>query len=276
MAACINLESGWATGDQGEWPGCRTETATATTAEVMAQFGVQQPEMLRRRWGQMLARGGAAARAAHRRPGTETLRRSAVSQDVISEARRWPYARYFAVEEHDLRFRRFDGTMSAVLDRAVFISGDAAVVLPYDPVRDRVMVIEQFRVGPYARGDANPWLIETVAGRIDAGETPEQAARREAKEEAGLILQALIAGPRYYPSPAAKAEYIYSFIGLADLPDSAAGLGGLASEAEDIRSHVISFDRLMALVDSGEIDNAPLHLIALWLARERPGLRARV
>ena len=137
-------------------------------------------------------------------------------------------------------------------------------------------MIEQFRAGPYARGDANPWLIETVAGRIDGGETPEEAARREAEEEAGLTLKALIAGPRYYPSPAAKAEYIYSFVGIADLPDSAAGLGGLASEAEDIRSHVISFDRLMALVDSGEIDNAPLQLIAFWLARERPRIRADI
>jgi len=262
--------------DFDDWSRRWAETFRATAAAVMAQFGACSPEELRRRWGQLLTRGGATVRAGDLRPGTEALRRQAAPQDVVSQTRRWPYANYFAVEEHDLCFRRFDGTMSAALDRAIFISGDAAVVLPYDPVRDRVMVIEQFRAGPYARGDANPWLIETVAGRIDGGETPEEAARREAEEEAGLTLKALIAGPRYYPSPAAKAEYIYSFVGIADLPDSAAGLGGLASEAEDIRSHVISFDRLMALVDSGEIDNAPLQLIAFWLARERPRIRADI
>jgi nudix-type nucleoside diphosphatase (YffH/AdpP family) len=193
---------------------------------------------------------------------------------VATQAIRHPYAAYFAIEEHQLSFRRFDGSMSAVLDRAVFVSGDAAIVLPYDPVRDRVMVIEQFRAGPHVRGDANPWLIEAIAGRIDGGETPEEAARREAVEEAGLELQAIHAGPSYYPSPAAKAEYLYSFIGIADLPDAAAGLGGLEAEAEDIRSHVISFDHLMALVASGEVDNAPLLILAYWLQSKRAELRA--
>lgn len=183
-----------------------------------------------------------------------------------------PYNAYFAVEEHDLNYRRFDGSMGPLLNRAVFISGDASIVLPYDPVRDRVMVIEQFRAGPYARGDANPWLLEAIAGRIDGGETPEEAARREAVEETGLHLKKLLPGPRYYPSPAAKAEYLYSFIGIADLSDDKAGKGGLASESEDIRSHIITFDRLMELVSSGEVDNAPLLVLAYFLQALRPGL----
>ena len=60
---------------------------------------------------------------------------------------------------------------------------------------------------------------------------------------------------------------------LADLPDSAAGLGGLASEAEDIRAHVIGFDAVLAMADSGEIDNAPLLMLVLWLERRRDALR---
>jgi ADP-ribose pyrophosphatase len=258
----------------GVWQARWAETVMAAATDIMAQYGVTPADTLRRRYVQMLVAGGARARAAILRDGTETLRRRAAKDDTRQEARRWPYAAYFAVDERDLQFRRFDGRMSGTLNRAVFISGDAAVVLPYDPWRDRVMVIEQFRAGPHARGDANPWLIEAVAGRIDAGETPEDAARRETEEEAGLVLQRLIPGPRYYPSPAAKAEYLYSFVGIADLPDGAAGLGGLETEAEDIRSHIIPFDRLMEMVDSGEVDNAPLALLALWLAPMRADLRA--
>jgi nudix-type nucleoside diphosphatase (YffH/AdpP family) len=261
--------------DFSAWQARWATTARATAQEAMAQYGVTPPELLRRRWGQMLTRGGAMARAAEPRPDTHSLRRLSGPADVVSQARRWPYSHYFAVEEHDLQFRRFDGGMSPPLDRAVFISGDAAVVLPYDPVRDRVLLIEQFRVGPYARGDVSPWLLEAVAGRIDGGETPQEAARREAEEEAGLKLRDLIAGPRYYPSPAAKAEYIYSFVGIADLPDGTEGIGGLATEAEDIRSHLIGFEALMRLIGSGEIDNAPLMLIALWLERLRPDLRSQ-
>ncbi|MCX8507662.1 MAG: NUDIX hydrolase, partial [Rhodobacteraceae bacterium] len=86
-------------------------------------------------------------------------------------------------------------------------------------------------------------------------------------------LHRLLPGPRYYPSPGAKAEYLYSFIGIADLPDEKAGIGGLADEAEDIRSHIIPFARLMDLVGSGEVDNAPLLVLAYFLQVQRPLLR---
>jgi len=157
--------------------------------------------------------------------------------------------------------------------RAAFVSGDAVTVLPYDPKRDRVLVIEQFRVGPFARGDGQPWLLEAITGRIDPGETPEEAGRREAMEEAGLVLQALLPVAQYYSSPGAKSEFLHSFVALCDLPDDAAGVFGVRGEAEDIRGHLIGLDALMALVASGEVNVGPLVLTALWLQREGPRLR---
>ncbi len=164
--------------------------------------------------------------------------------------------------------------MSPVVNRAAFVSGDAVTVLPYDPLRDRVLLVEQFRTGPFARGDHTPWQLEAIAGRIDPGETPEDCARREAVEEAGLTLGALLPVAGYYPSPGAKSEFIYSYVALCDLPDGSAGVFGVAEEAEDIRGHLISFDRLMELVASGEASNAPVLLSALWLQRERGRLRS--
>ena len=79
---------------------------------------------------------------------------------------------------------------------------------------------------------------------------------------------------RYYPSPGAKSEYLYSYVALADLPESAMGVHGLLGETEDIRTHVISFARLMDLIGSGEASTAPLLITAAWLARERGRLRA--
>jgi nudix-type nucleoside diphosphatase (YffH/AdpP family) len=145
--------------------------------------------------------------------------------------------------------------------------------LPYDPVRDRVLLVEQFRAGPMARGDAQAWQLEPIAGRVDPSETPEMAARREAEEEAGLHLTRLEEVARYYPSPGAVSEFLYSYVAVTDLPDGVAGVFGLAEEAEDIRGHLITLDHLLALVATGEVQNAPLILTALWLQRERPRLR---
>jgi ADP-ribose pyrophosphatase len=254
-----------------DWAAKWGETVVATASDVMALHGVSDATAIAARRTAMRVRGASRVRAAV--PSAATLRRSMAAGDVEVAARHYPYANYFAVEEYDLSFRRFDGTMSPVVNRATYISGDAVTVLPYDPVRDRVLLVEQFRAGPYARGDANPWQMEAIAGRIDPGETPEEAARREGFEEAGLQLGDLLPVAGYYPTPAGKTEFLYSFVALADLPDGVAGVFGVEGEAEDIRGHLVSFDRLMELVASGEAANAPLILTALWLQRERVLLR---
>ena len=244
----------------------------ATLGDAMALYGRKAAAEVQRRWPQMMVRAASRLRAANSAP--TTLRRHTDPTDLQVQSRRLPYAGFFAVEEYDLSYRRFQGELSAMTTRAAFISCDAVTVLPYDPRRDRVLLVEQFRAGPYARGDSQPWQIEAIAGRIDADEGPEQAARREAIEEAGLKLGALLPVAQYYPTPGAKSEFIYSYVALCDLDDDAGGLFGLETESEDIRAHLLPFERLIALVASGEIANAPLILTAFWLQRERTRLRA--
>lgn len=186
---------------------------------------------------------------------------------------REPYRNYFSIQEHDISVPQFEGGYSAVVTRAAFVSGDAVSVLPYDPVRDRVMVIEQFRFGPHVRGDLNPWKLEAIAGRIDAGETPEKTAHREMVEETGVKLRKLIKLTSFYPAPGAVAEYMYSFIGIADLPDEVAGIGGLEEEAEDIKSHILSFKDAMELLNDSRADTGPLVVSLLGLSMHRKALR---
>lgn len=265
----------WAPGapwSLADWAARWGETVVAAAEEAMRLYAEgTDPRRMHARYPMMLARAGARLRAGAGAPAR--VRRHAEPGDVEERHYRQPYGKFFAVEEFDLRFRRFDGGMSPEVNRAVFISADAAVVLPYDPVRDRVLLIEQFRMGPHARGDREPWLLEAIAGRIDGGETPEQAAHREAMEEAGLTLRALLPATHYYPSPSAKSEFLYTYVGLADLPDGSAGLGGVPGEAEDIRAHLMPFEDLFALVETGEITAGPLVLLAHWLALRRDGLR---
>jgi nudix-type nucleoside diphosphatase (YffH/AdpP family) len=247
----------------------------ALVEDVLALIDERAAAEIAPRLGAMRVRA-ASRLAAKSSPAPTALRRRAAPGDIALRRRHQPYARFFSVEEFDLSHARFEGGPGPEINRAVFISGDAVTVLPYDPARDRLLLIEQFRAGPLARGDVQPWLLEAVAGRVDPGETPEDAARREAKEEAGISLGPLLRVAGYYPSPGAKSEYLWSYIALADLPDGTAGLHGLADEAEDIRGHLVSFDQAMDLARSGEVNNAPLLLSLLWLERERPRLRAGV
>ncbi|MFN3938353.1 MAG: NUDIX domain-containing protein [Gemmobacter sp.] len=256
----------------GDWVARYGSVVLATAEDFMALFGQKESAEVLDRYRQMLVRGASRVRARSAEVPA-TVRRVAAADDIDLIRRREPYAHFFAVEEYDLRHRRFDGRMSAAVNRAAFVSGDAATVLPYDPARDRVLLIEQFRPGPYARGDRNAWMLEPVAGRIDPFETPEDCARREAREEAGLEIGALHPVARFYPSPGAKTEFLFSFVGIADLPDGAAGLHGAADENEDIRGHLVPFARLMDLALSLEGANAPLIITAMWLQANRDRLR---
>ncbi|MEH6646286.1 NUDIX domain-containing protein [Sulfitobacter sp.] len=184
------------------------------------------------------------------------------------------YVGFFAMQEVSLRHSRFGGGMSPMLERSYLVGGDAALVLPYDPKRDRVLLVEQMRVGPLGRGDPEIWHLEPIAGRIDPGESPEQTARREAREEANLEIEALETVARGYCSPGDSTGYFHIFVGLADLPDDAAVVSGLESEAEDIRSRLISYTDFIDMAEQQAIANTPLALLAYWLVHHRCRLRS--
>lgn len=256
-----------------DWAKDWGEITLEAAAEVMSYMGVLSTQEIATRFPMIRLRAASKVRA-RSTPSPANLRTNWGPDRLNVSKRARPYTNFFAVEEHDLSFPRFDGTMSPEVNRAAFVGGDAVTVLPYDPIRDTVLLIEQFRIGPYMRGDLHPWILEPIAGRIDPGEQPEATAHREALEEANLTLGALEKVAFYYPTPGAVTEYLYSYVAICDLPQEVAGLGGVLGEAEDIRSHILSFEALMALVASGEADNAPLLLSAMWLSQNRDRLRS--
>jgi len=242
--------------------------------EVMRQrAGGATPGEVGHRYWMICARAQAwLSSAAWRRPGLVGVNPGRDAVEVV--AHRHPYAKFFTVEELAIRHRRFDGSVSPVQERAVFRVADAVTVLPYDPVRDRILLIEQIRLGVYAHGDAHPWLLEPVAGMIDAGEAPEVAARRETAEEAGLHLGDLHFVGRYYPSPGGIAQVLTSYVGIADLPDGVTGVGGHDAEGEDILSHLVEWETALAMLEGGDMANAPLVVSFQWLVMNRDRLRA--
>ena len=178
---------------------------------------------------------------------------------------------FYALDRLRLRHSLFRGGMGPEISRELFVRHDAVCVLPYDPQRDCVVAIEQFRVGVMDKS-ARPWLLEPVAGLIDKGESPEAVAYREAQEEAGVTLQALWPVTSYYPSPGGSDERVYLFVGRCD-SQGVGGLHGLAEEGEDIRVHVMAFDQALAAMQAGRFDNAASIIALQWLALNREQLR---
>lgn len=258
----------------GPWIAANGARTLLAADEILRGRGRVAPAAMARRLAVVQGRAEAVVAARARR------RAVTVGQETRADAVRvldvaHPYDGFHRVEEWRIDHPRFDGTRSGPVERAISHVADAATVLPYDPVRDRVLLVEQIRIGALAKGDPLPWLLEPVAGLIDAGDDAEGTAVRELREEAGLEVaaDALRLVGRYYPSPGGLAQVLTSFVALCDLPDGAAGLHGLDVEHEDIRGHLVGFDALMGMLATGEAANAPLILSAQWLALHRDGLR---
>lgn len=241
-------------------------------SEVMIYYNRINLCDVQRKMPMILAR--AQARIAARQSAPAMRRSATLANTVQIHAHAAPHEGFFLTKTYDLQYPSFDGGHSDVVAREVFVATDAAIILPYDPVRDRVLLVEQFRMGPFGRGDPKPWVLEPVAGRVDPNESPEATARRECEEEARLTLTGLEHVSSHYCSPGCSTEVFHCYVGLCDLPDIATGQGGLASEHEDIRTHVLSFEDALDLTRTGEANIGPLVLLLLWLQRERERLRA--
>ncbi|MDF1854189.1 NUDIX domain-containing protein [Pseudooceanicola sp.] len=255
-----------------DWVAGWGDLALIAAGEAMESYGARPPDQIGHYWQGYQFRAASALRAQAAPAPKRGSALLAAEVEVLST--QISHAGYFITRTDRLRHPTYAGGLSPVIERETYLCGDACVVLPYDPQSDRVLLTEQFRMGPFRRGARYPWVIEPVAGRIDAGETAEDSARRECLEEAGVTPDALLPVANYYSSSGSTSEYIYTFVGLCDLSARPEGGGGLEHEGEDIRTLLLSFDAAMDLVSSGEAEDGPLILLLLWLQRERPRLRA--
>jgi len=195
-------------------------------------------------------------------------------QDVRVVHHERTYDGYLKVEAYNLEHRRFDGTWMSNIRREIVRRGPAVAVMLYDPQRDAVVLIQQFRIGAYLSRRPSPWLTEIVAGLVEKGENPAAVARRETLEEAGCEVLDLIPLYDYIVSPGCMDETVTMFCGRVD-SSKAGGHHGLAAEGEDIRVVVKPFDEAWAELHAGGLDNSIAVIGMLWLKVNRDELRRR-
>ena len=173
------------------------------------------------------------------------------------------FSKYFRLEEYSLSHELFEGGYSNIFTREIFERGSVVALLPYDPERRKVVLIEQFRAG--AIGDEQtPWLFECVAGVIEEGESEDQVAIRESREEADCDIQQLHQISRYYVSPGGTTELCTLYCGIID-SNGIGGIHGLDEENEDIRVEVVDADLAYAMVRDGRIKSSATVIALQWL-----------
>jgi ADP-ribose pyrophosphatase len=192
---------------------------------------------------------------------------------VTVEQRDAAFRGYFHIDRYRLRHALFAGGEGAPITRELLERGHAVAVLPYDPVRDAVVLIEQFRVGALGAG-MGPWLLEVVAGIIDDGEEAATVAERETHEESGCRVTALEPVQTWLSSPGCTSETVALFVARVDA-GTVAGVHGLADEGEDIRPLVMPVAEFFDLMRAGRLDNATILIAAQWLALNHAALRDR-
>ncbi|SEW11722.1 nudix-type nucleoside diphosphatase, YffH/AdpP family [Cognatiyoonia koreensis] len=263
---------------QGTWSLSKWENGHLVPAihaanELFSHDPLPSHAELRRMWPMIEKRAWAKVRATNEDLGPATLRFCPEREDVAAYNLAPPQGSFFRLQKFQVDHRQFDGTRSGDLVREVFLAVDAVMVLPYDPARDRILLVEQIRMGPLMRADPNPWSLEPIAGMIDARETPLEAALRESIEEAGLTYDRTEKMMSFYPTPGGTTDYFTCYLGLCDLPEKETYSGGLDTESEDLRLHTVTFEKALSLVTSGEINAGPLIAMLYWLERERSRLR---
>lgn len=174
---------------------------------------------------------------------------------------------FFRLDRYRLRYRLFSGDWSLPVVREILERGHAAAVIPYDPIRNEVILIEQFRIGALAVADG-PWLMEIVAGIIEENESAADVVIREGIEEANCEITDLIPLYDYLVSPGGTSERIALFCGKVDTTQ-AGGIYGILEEGEDIKVHVVTLEQALSLLSAGKIISASAIIAIQWLALNR-------
>lgn len=190
------------------------------------------------------------------------------SKDVSITAVEAKYQGFFVLNEYRLSHKLFSQAQSGEFTREVFERGDAVVVMLYDTVQDKLLLLEQFRAGALRTAET-PWMLEFVAGMFDDNESPIDVAVRETKEEANITLAPDSIKPimRYLSSPGGTSECIHLYWASFNSNEVAPGsVYGLDDENEDILLHLVSRVEALALLSEGKISNAATVIGLQWLA----------
>jgi nudix-type nucleoside diphosphatase (YffH/AdpP family) len=183
---------------------------------------------------------------------------------VSIERKRYILDDFFRIEEAYVQFEQFNGEMSPLVRQLTLERGNSVAVLVFNKSTEKLILISQFRYPTYRNNHG--WTIETIAGMVDPGETPEESARRELQEETGLNIDILEQITAFYPSPGGSSEQIYLYYSeVSGEQAKYKKTGGLLAVGEDIKVIELTLAGALAKIKTGEIVDAKTIIGIYWL-----------
>lgn len=176
---------------------------------------------------------------------------------------------YFLLRNMTYELTRRDGSVVRH-KREVYDRGNGATVLLYNPNKQSVVLVRQFRVATWVNGNPDGMLIETCAGLLD-NDAPEVCIRKEAIEETGYQVGEARKVFELYMSPGGVTELIHFFI--AEYSEAQRANRGGGVDDEDIEVLELPFVRALEMVASGEIEDGKAVILLQYL--QNSGLMSR-
>ena len=187
-----------------------------------------------------------------------------VEYKIIKKAK--IYDGFFQLHEITLKHKKHNGEWSKTFKREIFGGSQVAGIIPYDPVKKEILLLSQFRTAILS-SNKNPLMTEIVAGMIDKGESPKDAAKRECLEETGCKVKKIISINSFYPAPGSSESFYYLFLGEVESFEGER-IFGQKDENEDILVKSFNIEQVRDLMKQNKILNG-LTLVALqWFFLE--------
>ncbi len=167
------------------------------------------------------------------------------------------YNGFFKMDKVTFDQTKFNGEKMENVTREVFKRNPVVFLSLFDPKTKMHLITEQVRIGAIVSDQVDsPLVLEPIAGIIDQGETPLDAAVREAKEETGVDvdINSIKIIQEGFTTPGGSSEYAYFATGLFDSTQYVPQEGGVEGEQEDIRSHLITHEKAMEMIFSGKVN----------------------
>ena len=156
---------------------------------------------------------------------------------------------WYTLKKVTYDYKKKDGTWHTIT-REAYDRGNGAVILLYNKQKKTVILTRQFRLPTYINGNVDGMLIEACAGLLDKDQ-PEEAIRRETKDETGYQVHEVHKIFEAYMSPGSVTEILYFFVAEYSAKEKVDEGGGIDNEDIDVLE--LPFDKAISMIQSGEI-----------------------